>query len=739
MASLIDIIVPVYKNTEMTMNCIQSIYRHLSEISAYSPRFIVIHDSPGHEVGDFLSQAHSDGIIDVLIENEVNLGFVKSVNKGFDEARRRGASVLLINSDTVTFSGTMCEMLSVAQADPMIGFVNPRSNNASIASFPLPVRNRFTADVDLQACYKAWHVLSAYLPRMTFTPTAVGFYMFIRATIIQNFGGFDEAFGPGYEEENDFVMRANKVGFRSVFANHAYAYHAGSASFLLTEIDIAAHRDKNFAIMSARHPEFLSLLRRYDDSAHYQAERLLRNLLLDADGKLGLAVNMLTMGAHFNGTSEVIVNFLKSIGKIRECPFKVTVIIKDDLKDFFGLGSLDGLEFTDVITDDYAIAIFPGQPFHLDHLDMLSALAPINVYIMHDTIAMDCGYLSHNQDLDIMWGAAMRNAHGIYYISDFARQTFENRFEHYEDTAYFTQLHPTALSAYKADEPIGDSAGHIYVSGNHFAHKAAASSALLIAEAFPSTRVVVADASEGPHERIDVFKSGEISGQAMAAVLGTASVVVLPSYYEGFGFTLMHALAHNRPVVARDIPATKEILATFKGVRGVFLFSNNDEMIAAVGEALRMGESQCMESNGNNWLVWSENFSNFLEGIVAKKGIYRKLIGRINEISAIRGYLSGNSTIYFDEAFAGFRSRKEISYSELKNLSSEDFIKTIYNFILKRNPDSSGFRSYQSDLQAGVTRMQVISTFLASEEYARIGSLVKIKGLKLAKWLHDCL
>ena len=35
----------------------------------------------------------------------------------------------------------------------------------------------------------------------------------------------------GYNEKNDYIMRANRRGYSSVLANHAFVAHLGKASF----------------------------------------------------------------------------------------------------------------------------------------------------------------------------------------------------------------------------------------------------------------------------------------------------------------------------------------------------------------------------------------------------------------------------------------------------------------------------------------------------------------------------
>ena len=95
----LDIILPVYRNIDMVRACLDSLVRHLDEVRDYSPRLIAINDSPDDEaVEAYLRQCHADGLIDVHIRNPENLGFVRSVNKGLDMARRDRRAALLVNS-----------------------------------------------------------------------------------------------------------------------------------------------------------------------------------------------------------------------------------------------------------------------------------------------------------------------------------------------------------------------------------------------------------------------------------------------------------------------------------------------------------------------------------------------------------------------------------------------------------------------------------------------------------------
>jgi hypothetical protein len=59
----------------------------------------------------------------------------------------------------------------------------------------------------------------------------MGFCFLTRRELVDEYGLFDEAFAPGYGEENDYCLRINQHGFLSIVANRALVFHTGSTSF----------------------------------------------------------------------------------------------------------------------------------------------------------------------------------------------------------------------------------------------------------------------------------------------------------------------------------------------------------------------------------------------------------------------------------------------------------------------------------------------------------------------------
>ena len=122
----IDIIVPVYRNASATKRCIGSILENVQEIRQYAPRLIVINDSPDdREVNVVVGDLAASSPDIMLLTNTANCGFVKSVNRGLEISCRDGHDVILINSDTESFKGTLANLVDAAYSDRQIRIRKP--------------------------------------------------------------------------------------------------------------------------------------------------------------------------------------------------------------------------------------------------------------------------------------------------------------------------------------------------------------------------------------------------------------------------------------------------------------------------------------------------------------------------------------------------------------------------------------------------------------------------------------
>jgi GT2 family glycosyltransferase len=718
----IDLIVPIYKNAELVKACVDSLIRHLPEIAESRPRLVLVNDSPDDADVAQLLQAYSTAATTapelMVLRNDTNLGFVLSVNRGIAQAVADGHDVLLINSDTQTFAGTLANLLAAARADPQIGFASPRSNNASICSLP----HFFGGPAPTpEEAYERWHVLSRTMPAYHFTPTAVGFYMFVSHTVLADHGGLREDFGLGYEEENDLIMRAGKVGTRAVLANHAFAYHAGSASFNLTDLDLADHRHQNLQKLAGFHREFLPLVRRYEAAPHFRAERLMTGLLPDAQGRLKVVFDLTGMGEHHNGTNEQTVAVLRAMAAGHSDRIRLAGVATAASFKFHGLDLIDGLHREEPDAPGlHGVAIRMAQPFDLHHINVLEALAPINVFAMLDTIAEDCGPLAAENDVGALWDHVAQHANGLIFTSRFTEQTFCNRHPAANALPRWQQLLPTRLACY-AKPRRASKRSHVLVLGNHYPHKGSDEAAAAIAAALPDTRVVVLGSETKQTGNLTSHRAGLLAPDMVEQWFTDAAVVVLPSYVEGFGFGFMHALAAGRPIVARRIPATEEILATLDDVEGVVLFDNNAQLLRACSEAMKCSVSKARDGRTHGWEGWAEGLLGFASQLIDHKSLFEWAMCRLQADDGLRlaAAHSSKQKRHPESTAVGnaaLSKAKPVDLSALMAMDGKDFVEHAYATILCRPVDENGLQTYLGELEKGSSKQSVLRTLAESAE-----------------------
>ena len=225
----IDVIIPVYRNLQETRKCVESVLA--SDMFPQIGIYIRNDSSPEPELTEWLRNlARADSRVN-LSENEVNLGFVGSVNRSMRESLDRGVdAVILLNSDTEVAGDWIARLAAHALVEKCVSTVSATSNNATICSWPKIGENSLPEGLG----EKELHALASSVNdgASVEVPTGVGFCMLITADSLRELGLFDEeAFGKGYGEENDFCMRAIAHGYRNLLAQDVFVHHVGEVSF----------------------------------------------------------------------------------------------------------------------------------------------------------------------------------------------------------------------------------------------------------------------------------------------------------------------------------------------------------------------------------------------------------------------------------------------------------------------------------------------------------------------------
>ena len=305
-ARRLTVIIPVYRGVEITENCISSVLRHRNPETDF---VLVVNDaSPEAGMAKMLTGFARETNLQILT-NKSNRGFVKTVNRALRAVP--DGDVVLLNSDAEVFAGAFDELHRVAHARPEIGTVTPLSNNATIFSYPhAQLRQRELSDMPWPRLAQIARQRNAHA--IVDVPTAHGFCMLIRREVLERIGGFDESFGRGYGEENDFCAKAADLGFRNVAAGSVLVYHHESVSFAAEKTELLA---KNLATIASRYPEYHPAI------MAFEREDRMRNLRWALDAARLVAAR--EAGAQFRlavthwldgGTAEAIGDIAKSCG-----------------------------------------------------------------------------------------------------------------------------------------------------------------------------------------------------------------------------------------------------------------------------------------------------------------------------------------------------------------------------------------------------------------------------------------
>ena len=260
------IIIPVYNAPAEVDACLQSLLHN-----HHNCRIMVIDDaSPDPEISKLLARYHGISPIEIY-RNEENLGYTRTINRGIRLAGR--ADVVFLNSDTKVTPGWLRNLRIAVYSAERIGTATPFSNNAGAFSAPV-----FGQENQLPK----WLTLNEYARAITQSanrvypkmPTGNGFCLYVRRDCLDETGVLDaEAFPRGYGEENDFCMRAGRLGWMHVIDDATIIYHVRSASFGDAKNNLMA---QGRAVIDARYPEYGQEIEKFTscDRIHEARERI---------------------------------------------------------------------------------------------------------------------------------------------------------------------------------------------------------------------------------------------------------------------------------------------------------------------------------------------------------------------------------------------------------------------------------------------------------------------------------
>jgi GT2 family glycosyltransferase len=212
-----SVVITNYETWPATLTCLQALERY----SADSIHEIVVVDdaskSPAH--------AKLPGPVRV-VRNEVNRGYVASVNVGFGEVS--GDWVLLLDSDACPHMDVVDPISRAFATEPELGAIALQTvdeqGRPTASSYDEPDALALLIGPRFDGIYTSLRCLVTDPPRVLASCALA-----VRRQAFDDVGGFDEAFD-FLDADFDFSMRVSRAGWQTHVEPSVVAFHAGSGS-----------------------------------------------------------------------------------------------------------------------------------------------------------------------------------------------------------------------------------------------------------------------------------------------------------------------------------------------------------------------------------------------------------------------------------------------------------------------------------------------------------------------------
>ena len=213
----ITIIIITFNQYEYTKECIESI----KNFTQLPYKILVVDNGSTDKTREYLKKLKD---VEVILNDE-NKGFPVACNQAI--SRTNDDYVVILNNDVIVTQGWLERMVEIAELNTSTGLVGPISNNVSGLQIDANVKYD---SIDKMHLYARKNLEENY-GQMQFFPRIAFLCTLIRRDVIDRIGGLDERFSPGNYEDDDFCLRVQLAGYKTVIAKDVFIHHYGSKSF----------------------------------------------------------------------------------------------------------------------------------------------------------------------------------------------------------------------------------------------------------------------------------------------------------------------------------------------------------------------------------------------------------------------------------------------------------------------------------------------------------------------------
>lgn len=236
----ISIIIVNYNVRDYLYKCLKSIEDAVAHLRIQT---IVVDNNSQDGSLEYL-RPHFPNVI--FIESKDNLGFGKANNLGFGYAK--GKYFLILNPDTILQENTLDVMYNYMESHAEVGISVCKMLNADGSfqsacrrGFPTPWAS-FSKLFGLQALFPKSKFFGRYnqtflpIDQTYYTEAVSGAFMFSRADVIKEVGGFDPDFFM-YGEDLDLCYRVHKAGYKNAYVHSTSIIHYKGESSKRSSLD----------------------------------------------------------------------------------------------------------------------------------------------------------------------------------------------------------------------------------------------------------------------------------------------------------------------------------------------------------------------------------------------------------------------------------------------------------------------------------------------------------------------
>ena len=546
-----------------------------------------------------------------------------ALNEAMIRASTDQVPLLALKGPVEATDEALCILRDCLNGDPLFGWAAPRIRCHRGCCFRVLSRS---GAVD-----------GPWVPRRTLAethetdvaPELFNPVLLIAPEVVGEFGPLDDRFSSAAGALLHCLSRARRCGFRTVVANRAVVALDGQGCESDQETIHIPEADR--LLLERLAPDLQRAWTEFRAESNERFERLTGHAARVASGaeRPSILLDIRNVGPRHNGTSRAVLGCLRGLRQISP-PWDVTVWANPAAVRFHDLRRLCG-GWTICLAapaGPFGAALRLSQPWHIQDLIDLHRAALSNVCFMLDTISWDVVYAAPPHH-DGTWSFLADYADGLLFDSAFSQQRFVRRFARARRVPSAICHYPFAPADYVQTNATASSSGeYVLVVGNELDHKDVRQTVALLSTAFPFQGLVVLGVRLEPSDILRSYPAGSLSEAEIQRLYSGARCIVFPSFYEGFGFPIVTALAYGKTLIARRSDLLQEIAAHCASGR-LIAFAQREELVGIVGRLLR-GEPVPTEPIG------TATFGQARRWIDVAQDIVSFMNSRLRQLSGVR-------------------------------------------------------------------------------------------------------